>query len=129
MGRGLSELQQNILRMALATYQQPKPKDWTSTVDVYEVEILVLCYGFHPVKTSAWVEPTGRWPLRGWRGHLAQPQVFSAEIEGKERYNVARAAVARAIRRLEARGLITQNGRGVRLTYEGVRVAEELSAK
>jgi hypothetical protein len=121
MGRGLSDLQKTILRLALANREAEGDPCW---YDVGYVEVLATHFGFEP-----------RWPLRrrdGKRELFGHP--FSKAAIGADRYDAAHATLARAVRRLEARGLamgvldVEFRQAGVNLTAEGVAVARELSA-
>ncbi len=57
---------------------------------------------------------------------------IDAETAGPDRYNRANASLYRAVRRLEARGLIKRMSKrraGLRLTEQGIAVATSLTAK
>ena len=105
MGRGLSELQKKILKLALKA-----PGTRCNTIDLVEE-----AYGGHRYKRPYLTERL-RWR---YPGSTITP--------------AARAAISRAVRRLEARGLVGRITRGegfvpgVFLTLEGVGVAAGLN--
>lgn len=129
MGRGLSELQKDILRLAYVNQHSPEvnPADLNlkRRADVLYPEILHACYGFEPV-------------VRWWAGRelsvkesfLFGGQIFDRHAIGVDRYNRAQAAVSRAVLRLAERGLIQcvqgayAKWTGADLTAEGVKVVE-----
>ena len=82
MGRGLSDIQKAILSFAARNHGQ-----------AYQGEILQELYG--------WDRDTSRPEAR----FLFKAHHFSRVEVGESEYNVARASVSRAIRRLEERGL------------------------
>src|SRR5262249_49535003 len=97
MGRGLSDLQKDILQLALR-YQNGV------------LTFMVLHAHWH-------------WPLHGeasnFEGHWFDPALI-----GKKEYNAARASVSRAFRRLETRGLVVRQAHGVQLTARGIKIAQ-----
>ena len=99
MGRGLSKLQREILKLALSYRSRG---------------LNYLC------------QPYILKELHGWNYTDAIGQYFSRSEIGKQRYNVARASMSRAIRRLEKRGLVTSFPK-IELTAEGVRIASRIS--
>lgn len=117
MGRGLSDLQKSVLRLA-ARQRAAREKSrahmdsWSVSVpDVWYWEALEECYGFVPSKR-----------LHG------MCQRFDRQAIGVRRYNAACAALSRALARLALRGLCVVAGNraateGVTLTDEGLRVA------
>ncbi len=107
MGRGLSELQKEILRMAKA--KGPKI--------LLQAEILSQMAGWEPD-----YDPSKNPGM----------SLFDRHEIGAERYAGTRASLSRAIRRLEERGLIEQTGRmirkgsGLRLTEKGRQTAKNI---
>jgi len=97
MGRGLSELQKNILQMA-----------YTKQDNILARDVLAEVYGF-PTVTD-----------------ISSKMVFSRKAIGKKRYQSASVSVAKAFNRLAARGLAHREyNKGITLTKEGVRVAKK----
>jgi hypothetical protein len=129
MGRGLSPLQQQILLAARrgratrdrATFGPPEAPDALLAELLHEV----LVWPLH--LASQWHWRTGTPELRRGGQNFRRAQI------GLARYNAGRAAVSRALARLERRGLLTRrwgmfsNWAGVRLTPAGLRVADRLS--
>jgi hypothetical protein len=114
MGRGLSDLQRAILRLALTNRADPHRR---AQVDLYTAEILVDLY---------------HWPTTVPLARGPGLQHFDRDAIGHDRYNTVRASVSRALRRLEDRGLIarydgvTARWTGLRLTDQGLTTAEHL---
>ena len=101
MGRGLSELQKNILQLA-----------YTKQGSILARDILAEVYGFPTVNNIKSKEV----------GAL----VFSRKAIGEKRYQSASVSVAKAFNRLAARGLAHREyNKGITLTKEGVRVAKK----
>lgn len=141
MGRGLSDLQRTILRLAYENRQAPPEPDrqpeWAKAmfgpaqsngIDVYYSEILVNGFGF---------------PLRRWRRDEGLSdrtvarrrftgQKFAMTEIGNKRYASAQAAVSRAFARLERRGFVElysgayARWSGAKLTDAGVEIAKSL---
>jgi hypothetical protein len=112
MGRGLSELQKTILRMAAANEDDPHVK-----YSVSYAEVLRDYYGWQPEKGHH------AWNKDGTKGH---GWGFSKARIGEKEYRSARAALSRAATRLYERGLVeyvdhvlTNVTTGVCLTEEG----------
>jgi hypothetical protein len=134
MGRGLSDLQKDILTCAYNNYATGdnvfthKPSHGFNIpplrVDAFYYEILIRHFGFE-----------NRLKDRDWRGRVFTGQHFDKDKIGKERYNAAQAALSRAVTRLHQRGLITfisgalAKWTGVNLTPAGIEVARRLSVK
>jgi hypothetical protein len=119
MGRGLSDLQGTILRLALANRPDGgRPGAATSGADVVTAEVLAALWG-----------------LEFKRSRGLGSQHHSKAAVGVRRYNAAHAAVSRAFARLEQRGLVAivsgtySRWSGVNLTAAGVAEAERLSVK
>lgn len=112
MGRGLSDLQDTILRMALANRDVGR----FDGADVYDAEVLARYFGWDGIPTS----------------HDRGPR-FSVGAIGPGRYRSARASLSRAMGRLALRGLVIRvstmcrRSSGVVLTEEGVDRARSLS--
>lgn len=108
MGRGLSDLQKCILRLALKEGK-----------DLHKAVILHAYYGWEP-KPGYWHgDPLP--PEKVLRGY---GQIFtSTEIEN---YESAQAAVSRAVTRLRARGLLEEDWREITLSEAGKEVAKSI---
>lgn len=130
MGRGLSDQQKTILRVAYqGRLRRMEIRIVGPEIDALVPELLAACFGWEP-----------RSPFRRpWREAgedcerlNAGQHFFSRESIGRDTYNAARASMSRALRRLAARGLLeVEQGlycgwTGVWLTEAGLRVAEEL---
>jgi hypothetical protein len=110
--RGLSQLQRQILRLAL---------DKGADVTLWRAELLAACFGFQPK------------PVRLYGSNdLTKPgQHFSPQQVGVARYRSAQVSLSRAVRRLEDRGLVAMwegvyaSRRGLQLTPAGVEAASE----
>ena len=125
MGRGLSELQRDILRLAL----QNRERNCTQLVtradrgasgrDLYYCQIFEKLFG--------WRNRTRR------ISYLHHGQHFSRREIGKGSYDSVHASVSRAVSRLMKRGLVVEwKGlcwSGIDLTVAGVRVADPLLGK
>ena len=116
MGRGLSELQRTALAIAYRNRQAGGVSD-RNTVDAYYAEIMAEHYGFTPHPRVDLHSP-GR-------------QHFSRSKIGPERYDAAKAALSRAMKRLEERGLVVvaqganSHWSGIELTDAGVQAATQ----
>jgi hypothetical protein len=112
MGRGLSPLQQQILRLAWAREQPTPPRHEDYTV-LYSHEILVRVYGWTVTHgRGEWWRERGLAPAQAW--HFQPGQI------GQARYRAGIVAVSRSLRRLRDRGLLEQmHGGGWRLTDQG----------
>lgn len=119
MGKGLSDLQRGILRIAYTNRTRP-PADAElrrrRLMDVYKNEVILKLY----------MGRTGAISHYDWHGYL---QTYIDALSPAE-YRSAQAAVARAFKRLEERGLIVRDwrigGTGGSLTHEGAKVASRL---
>ncbi len=113
MGRGLSDLQRTMLRLAYKNYLA----DPYSKADVFYPEVLVAHYGWHDNYIN----------VRRYHSR----QIFSKAKIGARHYNAATVAVYRAALRLEQRGLVVcvrgayAKWAGVKLTDEGKRLAQQ----
>jgi len=97
MGRGLSELQKNILQLA-----------YTKQGNILAKNVLAEVYGF-PTVTD-----------------IRSKMVFSRKVIGEKRYQSASVSVAKAFNRLAARGLARRKyNEGITLTKEGIKVAKK----
>src|SRR5215212_5900217 len=134
MARGLSELQQSILRLAYRNRlerldriaeSEPGSHEYrvytqgVHSVDLYYAEVLREHFG---------------WDVRGWRWDLErEPRPkwghnFSMREIGERRYYSAHSSLSRAVARLEARGLVERCHlylAGLDLTDQGVKEAEK----
>jgi hypothetical protein len=123
MGRGMSELQKTILRRALSNKIREQ-RDGSNGADVYGAEIAADHFG--------WVLPPHYYRNVTRRAAVHN---FSKQEIGEKRYSSVRAAICRAILRLEERGLgykvrgACSQWTGLTLTEEGIQTAEKLSVK
>jgi hypothetical protein len=124
MGRGLSDLQRGILRLALARHEQYADREDRSggpprPADVYAHDVLHHLYG---------------WPAsRTGRLYYGRVHHFSSAEIGRTRYGSDRTAVARALARAAQRGLLEHapsytGAAGWNLTPAGLAYARGLSA-
>jgi len=137
MGRGLSELQRSILRLALhnRTAEGLKPileSGSSDGADIYAWEVLESSYGFgkHLRATTRYGSQYGD---RAGHRKPGGEALFSRSAIGASRYKAAHVAVTKAFRRLEERGLVKRfifggKAAGLKLTADGVEMAEQLSA-
>lgn len=108
----LSKMQRAILAMAHSRRGQSR----RNNVELYYAEILCEWFGF-PSRTD---------PRRPGDQHFSRAEI------GPQVYDAAQASLSRAVRRLEARGLVTVyhgvycRWAGLALTDEGVRTAADL---
>lgn len=110
----LSRLQRWILYAAYENRASVmcEPSGAPSEVDLYYAEVLAGYFGF----------PWSHWAGRGLReAHGAH--IFDREAIGQERYNAAQASLSRAVRRLEARGLVERH-MAVYSRWTGVRLLD-----
>jgi hypothetical protein len=103
MGKGISELQKSILKMAYRNQRNVKNKD-----------VLIEFYKFPPHAPGP--------------SHVSgTPQIFYRCEIGMNRYNAASVAVVKAFNRLVQRGLaVRKYNHGIILTEEGVKVTRKL---
>src|SRR5262245_58010446 len=101
MGRGLSPLQQQILRLAWAR-EQTYPARRSPRQTLFAHEILAKVYAF-PVTLGRYGYGRDRHGLASSNALHFQPGVI-----GPQRYHAAEVAVHRALGRLQARGLLTR---------------------
>jgi 3'-phosphoadenosine 5'-phosphosulfate (PAPS) 3'-phosphatase len=100
MGRGLSPLQQAILTIAYRNRQAEQRTQHTNDgADCYYHEVLAAYYGFELAVSRQWYQQYGR-------RHAPGTRFFSRAAIGSGRYGAAKAALYRAVRRLEERGLV-----------------------
>lgn len=110
MAKGLSDLQQEILRLA---YKNRKGHPG-GRIDTCPREILVKFYGFAPT-TNIDKAKTGA-------------LIFNREIIGIKRYQAASVSVAKSFDRLVARGLAEREyNYGIKLTPTGIILAKALA--
>jgi hypothetical protein len=130
MGRGLSDLQATILRLALANRETEGRGDSSPGADVLRAEVLAAYHGWdgHAMRYGA-----GYGDSAGSRDYGSQH--FSEGRIGAGHYNAAHAALTRAFARLEARGLVllvsgtSSRWSGAVLTPLGVEQARKLKVK
>jgi hypothetical protein len=109
MGRGLSELQKNILRLAYRNRRRG-----SGTGDTTNSEVLIKVYQFPAHPPSPWHDS----------GHA---QIFYPAEIGVNRYRSASVSVAKAFNRLAKRGLAARKyNYGIILTDEGLKLAKLL---
>lgn len=101
MARGLSTLQQTILRLAHLNGMRGA----TGSADVYQHQVLAEHFGWEPD-----------------RG-IGSRRYFSPRRIGPAAYNAGRASLSRAITRLEQRQLVRRVRHGIVLTDRGWEVA------
>jgi hypothetical protein len=138
--KGLSKLQREILRLAINGKESPVkfveirgivtpiPRE----VDVYYDQVLAAFYGW-PV--FSWLFGPTPTPLEKHLGpeHSMGHHFKPSEI-GQKQYAAGHAACSRAMRRLEARGIVAlfqgaySQWRGAKLTDTGAEIARRLNA-
>ena len=146
MGRGLSPLQKTVLRLALdnrvaegdpaaRAARRAARRGFTQTA-------AQLAESTHPVDVYRALADYYEWGHRAvwpWSERVVKTRkpggwTFSRDSVGAAQYNAGQAAVSRALRRLEDRGLITvrvgvhARWTGANLTEAGVLAAEALSS-
>jgi len=129
VGRGLSELQKTILRLGNENRVREHRPTGGGGADVYRSEVLAEVYGFESrfARDDEGAAQTAR-------RHFARQQFWPADV-GESRYIAGSAAVCRAMKRLEDRGLVVlmqgtfARWAGADLTEAGVAEAERLSSK
>ena len=104
MGKGLSELQKSILKIAYRNRGNVENKD-----------VLIEYYMFPPHAPGP--------------SHVSgSPQIFDRCVIGMNRYNAASVAVVKAFNRLVKRGLaVRRYNHGIVLTPDGVKKAKVLT--
>ena len=119
MGRGLSPLQQQILRLAWER-EQPTPGRTRAEQVLFPQEIYVRVYG--------WTITHNRWaPWREPSLAFHYAWHFQPSVIGHKAYHGAMVSVSRALDRLHRRGLVARKGYGGwRLTAQGRAVAPTL---
>jgi hypothetical protein len=142
MGRGLSDLQKQILRIVYERRQgrdfDLEEREWhelrTSNRllqgfpnrvrhDTRHPEIIAKLYDWPlwwSYKQGRYLRPSEGASVRDWG------QNWNRAVIGLVEYNRKTAAYYRAVSRLKARGLLTDQGPGLWITEEGMRVAEAL---
>jgi len=139
MGRGLSELQKSILRLAyhnrlerlerIAKKTDPgshEPLVLTRGVgppDLYYAEVLREHFGWE-VRSLWWRPERGQRPSRG--------QNFEMKEIGERRYHSVQSSLSRAVVRLEERGLVERLEHylaALDLTQRGLEEAEKLNER
>ena|SRR5215472_10854070 len=120
----LSRLQKQILTLALANKVRENRTFAICGADLYYSEILVKVYAF-PIEL-----PRNVADVRS----LGPGKNFNPDLIGRAKYRASQAAISRAMRRLDHRGLATHvsgvsyHWSGCILTPEGVRVAETVNS-
>src|SRR5262245_54205074 len=117
MGRGLSPLQHQILRLAWEREQAPR----AAHRKLFTQEIYVRLYHW-PMRQLPWWQTLDREHGLAFR----YAWHFQPDVIGARRYHAAVVAVSRSLGRLEARGLLKRQRPYLcswRLTAEGRRVA------
>ena len=123
MGRGLSELQKTILRLALDGHT----RTGNQSTHVRYAEVLVEHFKF-PIKRKWWNGTKDMSDLDYVRKNPASQKFDSQEI-GPNRYNSAKVSVSRAFARLGERGLLRlvegmfSSWSGANLTDDGLAIA------
>jgi hypothetical protein len=137
MGRGLSELQKKILRRALSNVEQDRADGFridshTRYRDIYKFEIAADYFGWPHSRLGE----EGRHPYvmdqhGRMRSRHENPRCNHYRPHGisKAQALTVQVAIARALTRLEQRGLGEHRGGGFRLNSEGESLARKLSVK
>jgi hypothetical protein len=118
MGRGLSDLQERMLLLALNGYQREERSPRASGADLYYADVFVAVYGWRRSPQSPY--------------SCAGDHKFDRRAIGRRQYAAAQAAVSRAAQRLEKRGLATclcgsiSRWSGLNLTKAGIALAAKL---
>lgn len=130
MGRGLSDLQRNILVLALNKRRTnaAKPEKLKDHHDLYYAEIFEQICGWRATERPVYQKEYQSRP-----GAVATGWHFSPTTIGEKKYNSTRAAVSRAIRRLRDRELVVWwqgvvKWSAIDLTEAGMEKAKELEA-
>jgi hypothetical protein len=142
MGRGLSNLQKLILTIVYERRRgrdfDPEEHEWHQVVasnrllqgfasrvhhDMRHPEIIAKLYDW----PLWWSSKEGRY-LRPSEGAFVNDwgQNWNRDVIGRIEYNRKTAAYYRAVSRLKARALLADDGSGLWITDEGMRVAEVL---
>ena len=113
MARGLSDLQQAILRLAHEQYQELDEHQRARWVHLCTAQVMKDVYGFeadriHNRSHNFRLPPD-------YPGDLAQ--------EYNQRKNAAKAAISRSFKRLEGRGLVIRFANGIQITAAGIEAA------
>ena len=106
MARGLSPLQQQILRLAWER-EQPAPGRRNTQRILFSQEILVRLYHWPITHQPAWQAREREHGLA-----LCSAQHFQPSVIGVQRYRAGIVAVSRSLGRLQARGLLQRSGDG-----------------
>jgi hypothetical protein len=141
MGRGLSDLQKQILGMVYERRQgrdfDQEQREWHELAasnrllqgfpyrvhrDVRHPEIIAKLYDWPlwSYKEGRYLRPSEGASVNDWE------QNWNRDVIGRVEYNRKTAAYYRADSRLKARGLLTDHGPGLWITDEGMRVVEAL---
>lgn len=130
MGRGLSELQKSILRIAYRNHQAgPMTHGGISKTHAYYAEVLHEHFGF-PIERRSYIDKNATDSMY-LRSNPAS-HTFDLHAIGESRYRAAQAALSRAVKRLSERGLVewmqgeAARWSGVNLTKAGMAEAEKL---
>ena len=116
MARGLSELQQTILKMAYREQHRNQHR-WDKFGGVTNKGVLIEFYRF-PFHPSAAETTSGT------------PQIFNRQEIGVSRYLSASVSVTKAFNRLAERGLVQRRyNHGILLTEKGFKIAGVLSRR
>ena len=139
MGRGLSELQKRILRLAYETRQLPEYQSWNNAIDITHQEV-IISMGHHINEKKCVAEYGDRAILLKNDGRRmfcdgirirdpnGRPGIYFCTPERKRERLCQSAAVSRAITRLVTRGLMEYvlGAGGYILTDAGIDVAKGL---
>ena len=141
MGRGLSDLQKRILSIVYERRQgrdfDQEERKWHELVasnrllqgfpsrvrqDLRHPEIVAKLYDWPlwSYKEGRYLRPSEGASVNDWR------QNWNRDVIGRIEYNRKTAAYYRAISRLKSRGLLADDGSGLWITDEGMRVAVAL---
>jgi hypothetical protein len=141
MGRGLSDLQKRILSIV---YERRQGRDFDQEERKWHELVASnrLLQGFpsrvsHDLRHPEIVAKLYDWPLWSYKeGRYLRPsegasvndwrQNWNRDVIGRIEYNRKTAAYYRAVSRLKSRSLLADDGSGLWITDEGMRVAEAL---
>ncbi len=125
MGRGISDLQKSVLRIAyrnrVREFCLPECEPGVKPpCEALRTEVLIEHFGFPQI----W-KGSPRWRADGWRWPWHGQWIRKSAV-GHRRYVSAHASLSRSSLRLVRRGLINEDPWGYNLTDEGVRLCAEM---
>jgi hypothetical protein len=118
-------------KIAMAAAYGLKPYTDDSFIDLYKSEIMEGYFDFIKLQFPGEIYYAIAGDYDQVRNFIIGTKRFDPKYLGGEKYQSAHASISRATNRLKARGLITQwvgsYWSGLRLTEEGVEIAERLA--